>query len=66
MPVGSEEIALQSLIPEEGFQKAFTGFLFQVPAWQTRVRSEKIDAKASLWELMHGGGVVRGSWLDFA
>ena len=32
-PVGSEEITLQSLSPEEGFHKAFTGYLFQVHAW---------------------------------
>ena len=32
MPVGSEEIALQSLSPEEEFHKAFTGYLFRVRA----------------------------------
>ena len=32
MPVGSEEIALQSLSPEEGFHKVFMGYLFRVGA----------------------------------
>ena len=32
-PAGSEEIALQSLSPEEGFHKAFMGYLFWVHAW---------------------------------
>ena len=31
-PAGSEEIALQSLSPEEGFHKAFMGYLFWVHA----------------------------------
>lgn len=36
-------------------------------AGQTRVRSGKTaGAEASLQKQMHGGGVVRGSWLDFA
>ena len=51
MPVGSEETALQSLTPEEGFLKAFMGWFFWVHAWgQTRVRTGKaiIDAEASL------------------
>ena len=33
IPAGSEEMALQSLSPEEGFHKAFMGYLFQVHAW---------------------------------
>ena len=33
MPVGSEEIALQSLSSEEGFHKAFMGYVFRVHAW---------------------------------
>ena len=32
-PAGSEEIALQSLSPEEGFHKAFMGYVFRVQAW---------------------------------
>ena len=32
-PAGSDEIALQSLSPEEGFHKAFMGYLFWVQAW---------------------------------
>ena len=31
-PAGSEEIALWSLSPEEGFHKAFMGYLFRVGA----------------------------------
>ena len=68
MLVGSEEIDLQSLSPEEGFHKTFMGQLFQVGlVGQTRVRTGKVvDAEASLQKRMHGGGVVRGSRLDFA
>ena len=29
MPAGSEEITLQSLSPEEGFHKAFMGYVFR-------------------------------------
>ena len=36
MPAGSEEIALQSLSPEEGFHRAFMGQLFRVHAWLVR------------------------------
>ena len=51
MPVGSEEIALLSLSLEEVFHKAFMGYLFQVHAWKTRVRSGKVvDVEASLWK----------------
>ena len=32
-PAGSEEIDLQSLSPEEGFHKAFMGYVFRVQAW---------------------------------
>ena len=32
-PVGSVEIHLQSLSPDEGFHKAFMGYLFQARAW---------------------------------
>ena len=66
MPAGSE-ISLPSLSPEEGFKKVFMGYLFWVCAWWTRVKSGKVvDMGASLQMQMHSGGVVRGSWLDFA
>ena len=50
IPVGSEEMALQSLSPKEGFLKAFMGWFSWVHAWgQTTVRTGKaIDAEASL------------------
>ena len=67
MLVGSEEIALRSLSPEEVFHKAFLGQLFWGPCLATGVRSGKVvDVEASLEKQMRGGGVVRGSWLDFA
>ena len=67
MLMGSEEIALQSLSPKEGFHKAFMGYLFQVHVWQTGVRSSKVaNVEASLQKQVHGGGVAGGSWLDFA
>ena len=63
---GSEEIALRSLSPKEGFHKAFMGWLFWIRAWRTGVRLGKVvDAEASL-QMCVLGGVVRGSWLDFA
>jgi len=44
---------------QKGFHTAFMGYLFQLCAWQTRVRSGKVvDAEASLQMQMHGGGVV--------
>ena len=67
MPAGSEEITLQSLSPEEGFHKAFMGYLFLVRVWRTSMISCKVvDAEASLQEQMHGGEVVRGNWLGFS
>ena len=33
LQAGSEEIALRSLSPKEGFHKAFMGWLFRVRAW---------------------------------
>ena len=32
-PAGSEKIDLKSLSPEEGFHKAFMGYVFRVHAW---------------------------------
>ena len=58
-PEGSMEITLWSLNPEEGFHKAFMGYLFRVHAWQTRVTSGKVvDVETSLQKQMCGGGVV--------
>ena len=60
-PVGSEEIDLQSLSPEEGFHKAFMGYVFRVHAWLVGLgvtAGKVVDAETNLQEQMCGGGVV--------
>ena len=55
--------------PQRRVSQGFYGLPLPGPclAGRTRVRSGKVvDAEASLQKQMHGGGVVRGSWLDFA
>ena len=59
-PVGSEEIALWSLSPEEGFTR-FYGLVLLGPclAGHTRVRTGRVViAEANLQKQMHGGGLV--------
>ena len=58
MPAGSEEIALQSLSPEEGFHKAFMGYVFQVQAWTGVTSGKVVDAETNLQKQMCGGEVV--------
>lgn len=60
-PAGSDEIALQSLSPEEGFHKAFMGYVFQVPSlasWTGVTSGKVVDAETNLQKQMHGGGLV--------
>ena len=65
--LGSEEIALWSLSPEEGFHKAFMGQFFRDCAQWTRVRTGEVTrcrnefTEADVW-----GRSGWGSWLDFA
>ena len=70
MPAGSGEITLWSPSPEEGFHKAFMGYLFGVHAWlvgldQSEVRQGN-RCRNKLTEADVFWGVVGGSWLDFA
>ena len=54
--------------PHRRVSQGFYGLPLPGPclAGRTRVRSGKVvDAETSLQKQMHGGGVVRGSWLDF-
>ena len=55
--------------PRRRVSQGFYGLLLPGPslAGQTGVRSGKVvDVGASLQKQMCGGGMVRGSWLDFA
>ena len=56
-PAGSEEIALQSLSPEEGFY----GPRLPGPSlagWTGVTSGKVVDAETNLQKQMHGGGLV--------